>query len=560
MSKELKKNSFIEGTILSYLAIIVTKVLGMVYTIPFKGIIGVEGGAIYGIAYNIYSLFLNISTSGIPTALSIIISEYLALNMLKSKEKAYRLGQKVVFLISFVSFLILFVFAKPIGQFFIASGENTVSAADVAVSIRVVALCLLIVPFLSVRRGYLQGHKFITVSSYSQVIEQFVRIFVVLVGSYIIVNVLHLGISLGVACALFGAFLGAFVTFLYLERVIHKNRKSFLHPTISDSEEEVGEYLDDDVASSILLKNLLTHSLAIVIVSISTNIYELTDMKLVMIGLSNIGYNGTDTQYIASLISTWGPKICMLITALAVSMCYSIIPHISEYFVHRDYEGMNRQFNQAVNTVLLITIPMAAAICMLAKPVFHFFYPGEVDIAYGPELLPYLAVAYVINSIFMISTMALQTISKTRLVCLASIAGFIVNAVLDIPMIYLFNQLGFMPHVATTVARYFGELASLGMIFYYLKKDLEFHYKNIFTTFVKIIVPVIAMVLVLFGLNFVLPETSNYIVNIVHLGIYGVFGVATYAALTYANGVLADVLGKEFIDNIFGKILRILKR
>ena len=70
MKKQIKKNSFTESTFISYFAIVASKVLGVVYNIPFYALIGTAGGFIYSIAYQIYALFLDISTSGIPTAIS----------------------------------------------------------------------------------------------------------------------------------------------------------------------------------------------------------------------------------------------------------------------------------------------------------------------------------------------------------------------------------------------------------------------------------------------------------------------------------------------------------
>ena len=42
---------------------IIIKVLGALYVIPFYAIIGEQGGALYGYAYNIYNVFLTISTA-----------------------------------------------------------------------------------------------------------------------------------------------------------------------------------------------------------------------------------------------------------------------------------------------------------------------------------------------------------------------------------------------------------------------------------------------------------------------------------------------------------------
>ena len=94
------------------------------------------------------------------------------------------------------------------------TGGNT--PEDAAFVIRCVSFAVLIIPHLSVTKGYLQGHKYITPSSVSQIIEQVVRIAVILMGSYIIINVLNKSVSLGVGVAVSGAFFGGVVAYIYL--------------------------------------------------------------------------------------------------------------------------------------------------------------------------------------------------------------------------------------------------------------------------------------------------------------------------------------------------------
>ena len=47
MSK-LKKANFIEGAFIATVCIIITKILGIIYVIPFYRIIGEQGGTLYG--------------------------------------------------------------------------------------------------------------------------------------------------------------------------------------------------------------------------------------------------------------------------------------------------------------------------------------------------------------------------------------------------------------------------------------------------------------------------------------------------------------------------------
>ena len=181
----MKKDSFLKGTLIASIAIITTKILGVLYVIPFYKIIGEEGGILYSYAYNIYNLFLNISTAGIPIALSMIISEYITLGKENEKNQAYSLSKKIIFTISIIAFLILFIFSDKLALFFINGVEGASPIKDISLVIRAISFSLIIIPFLSILRGYLQGHKFIAPGSISQVWEQIIRIFVVLVGSFI---------------------------------------------------------------------------------------------------------------------------------------------------------------------------------------------------------------------------------------------------------------------------------------------------------------------------------------------------------------------------------------
>ena len=113
----MKQNNFVEGTIIATAILVIVKLLGLLYIIPFYQIVGTQGGALYSYAYNIYMIFLSISSAGLPDAISKIISEYNALDMEDAKIRAYSIGKRIISIISIASFLVLFVFAEEIGMF-----------------------------------------------------------------------------------------------------------------------------------------------------------------------------------------------------------------------------------------------------------------------------------------------------------------------------------------------------------------------------------------------------------------------------------------------------------
>ena len=237
----MKKSSFIEGTVIATVAIIFTKILGMLYVIPFYAMVGVQGSALYAYAYNIYVIFLDISSAGLPVAMSKIIKEYNTLGMLDAKVRAYKLGKRVVNFVSVAAFICLFLFAGNIASLILGDlqGGNTIN--DVAFVIRCVSFAILVIPFLSISKGYLQGHNIINVSSISQVIEQVVRIAVILGGSYIALNIFHLSLTTSVGIAVFGAFCGGIAAILYIVKNMHKHKKELSF---------TGDIKKDDISDS----------------------------------------------------------------------------------------------------------------------------------------------------------------------------------------------------------------------------------------------------------------------------------------------------------------------
>ena len=221
---KLKKSSFLEGAFIATFCIILTKIIGILYVIPFYKIIGEQGGTLYGYAYNIYNVFLIISSAGIPLAISKLTSEYNTLGENNKKRRMYQIATNVIMIFSIFAFLICFIFAPQLSNLIIGNLEGGNTLKDVTFVIRLISFALLIIPFLSIERGYLQGHRYISEPSISQVIEQIVRIAVILIGRCICVYALKLPIRYAVGISVFAACVGGIATFIYLNNTVRKNK------------------------------------------------------------------------------------------------------------------------------------------------------------------------------------------------------------------------------------------------------------------------------------------------------------------------------------------------
>ena len=292
----MKKSGFLEGTIIATAAIVITKILGMLYVIPFYAMVGVQGSALYAYAYNIYVMFLDISSAGLPVAISKIIKEYNTLGMMDAKVRAYRLGRKIINFVSIAAFIILFIFAESIATLIIGDLQGGNTIGDVAFVIRCVSFAILVVPFLSVSKGYLQGHNIINISSMSQVIEQVVRIAVILGGSYLALNVFHLSLTTSVGIAVFGAFAGGLAAVLYIFSKMRGHKKEL--SLTSDIKK-------DKITNKEIIKKIISYAVPFIIIDVGVSIYNFVDMVLIYRTMTSIGFDAYTTEFINSFVYSW---------------------------------------------------------------------------------------------------------------------------------------------------------------------------------------------------------------------------------------------------------------
>ena len=541
----MKKNSFEEGTIIATLAIFLVKILGMIYVIPFYSIVGADGGALYSYAYNIYLLFLGISSAGLPNAISKIISEYNALGLIEEKNRTYKLAKKITMIISIVSFAVLFVFAEEIGRFIIGNLKGTNTYADVAFVIRCVAPSILVIPFLSITKGYLQGHKYMGPSSVSQIIEQIVRIFIILCGSFLILKVFNGSLSLAIGLAVSGALFGGITAYIYLKLKIKKWQKE-----LNLKEETITK--KQKISDKEIVKKIITYAIPFIIINIVTNIYNNTDQILVLRTLSKIGYPDSEVEFIASAISTWSPKICMILNAVAMGMTMSLIPTIVSAYSKKDKNEVEGKINKAISMIIYISLPLMLGLIILAIPAWKIFYGTN---PYGPIILRLAVISAFFANIYMVISTICQSLNKYATVYIMSISGFVSNALLDIPLMLLMHKMGFEGFLGSLLASIFGFSLSciIGLISLHHNENIR--YKKVLEIVGKSLIPSIAMIIILSIVNMFLPfDVLTIFGAIITIIINALIGGLTFVIISYKLGIIDYIFGHEMINKIVKKL------
>ena len=540
----MKKNSFIEGTIVATLGILLVRAIGIIYVIPFNAIIGEQGGALYGYGYNIYQLFLSISSAGFPFAISKITSEFNALGYKRAIRDTYNVSLKIISIISIVIFIVLFLFAPSIARLILGSSVDLSSIKDVSFVIRMVSFAILVVPFLSVTKGFLQGFKFITPYSISQVIEQVVRVVVILLGSFLCVKVLGLPIKYAVGIAVSGAFFGGLVAYIYLKRKI---RKAKLLPKEVSKDEKV-------ISKKEIVKKIMMYSIPFILISLVNNLYTTVDMILLSRTMNDI--LKLDINVVESVIgvyTTWGIKLNNIILAVSTGLVTSLMPNIVDSFTRKDMDDVNSKFNKAIQCVLLVIVPMTIFLSMLVEPVWTLFYGSSY---YGPLVYKMFVYTALFGGVYTIIVNTLQGLSKYKLVIVTVLSGLVTNAILDVPFMLLAEKLGFNASYGAIIAALVGYSLSIIISFGILNKKYGFKFNDSIKRIPSYIVSWIVFVVVILLLKLFIPvDLESRLIQVPILFVYGIGSFLIYFYVNYKNGNLKIVFGSR-LDKVLKKFLK----
>ena len=534
-NSNLKKSTFVKGTFIMTLGIIITKLFGILYVIPFHAIIGEEGGALYGYAYTIYLFFMSISTAGIPLAISNVVSEYQTLGYTNVKKRVFTLGKKISLILSIICFLIIILCAPLIASLIIGgvSGGNSIS--DISFVIRVIGCAILIVPVLSVYRGYFEGHRFMDVVSISQVLEQLVRVLIIIFGSLMAVKVFKLDLKSTVGVALFGATVGAFVSYIYLVSKINKNKKKF--------NEKIRNVNEPIVTNKAIVRKIIIYAVPFIMIDLFKSLYNYIDMFEVVRGLTNVGFSTGDAESIYSL-STWGNKFNMIILSISSAIVINLIPNLTSNIIKKDFKSANSKVVQALNIILFLAIPITFGISFLSKPIWMLFYGHSV---YGYDVLSYYIFVGLFIALATSMVTSLQCYKNYKWIFISLFGGVFLKLLLNINLLVAFNKMGLPPYYGIITATILGYFLTfiICMIVFHVKYKVN--YEDTIKNFIDILCGSILMIFVLFLVKLIVPIYSdNRIFNIFIILLYSFIGMVTYFIYVYKS---------RLIDKLFGNMV-----
>lgn len=534
-------SNIVRGTMLLTGATFLSKFLGMIYVIPFNMLVGETGGTLYSFAYIPYNILISISTIGVPLAVSKFVSKYNALGDYETGMRMFKTGIMMMAASGFIAFLIMFFGAELFANFIIANeNKGSISLGEMTMVIRAVSFALLIIPAMSIVRGFFQGYESMGPTAVSQVVEQIVRIVFILAASFIIVWVIGGSTATAVGFATFAAFIGALASCVVLWFYWRKRR-----PHIQKQLKQ--QQKSHHIPTKDLITELFRYAGPFVLVGIATPLYQLIDEVTFQRGMIAIG-QGEAYDVAFSAINFYGHKLVIIPVTIATGLSLAILPALTKSFTTNNRPVLNQQINQALQIILVLVVPAAVGLTVLSDAAYGALYGiKNVDTA-GPLLAWYAPVA-LLFALFTVTSSILQGINQQRFAVISLTGGLLMKVLFNIQLIYTFGAKGAIFGTALAV----GTAVVLNL--WRIGVSIRFSFKQTLKRFLLICIFTIIMCIAIwitkaiFG-SFLDGERMSAIITLI-AGVAAGGGV--YLWFAYESTLLDRVLGSKVrvLDKVF---------
>ncbi|MDM5245853.1 polysaccharide biosynthesis protein [Lysinibacillus sp. G4S2] len=443
MSERFGMKSYMKGAALLTIAALIVKVLSAIYRVPFQNLVGDDGFYIYQQVYPIISIFVVWTSSGFAVAISKMLADNdCILDPLERNQKRSGI-LRIVFLyltvLSLLFFAVLFGGAEILAQLM---GDT-----QLAPLIRTGSFVVLVMPALAILKGGFQSRGIMEPIAYAQVLEQAVRVSVILAGTFIIMTTTKSLYSAG-QMAIIGTVIGEIVGFLLLAFIFKKRFGLFKD-----------KKLQQRIESFSVIKEVTLLSLSVSMSGLLLLGYQLVDSFTIYSLLIEGGMDQTLAKETKGVYDR-GQPLVQLGVVIASALSLAIVPlvaHMSKKqegrsaipFIQLTYRA-SILFGWAASLGLILVMPYINAMLFKTDTL------SEVLMIYVLQIVPL--------SIILTFTAILQGYGKLKKPALFLIVGFILKIILNVLTINLFGVLG------AAIANNVGLLFTALMLVFYLKK------------------------------------------------------------------------------------------
>lgn len=425
--KSNEENILAQATILMVAGVIV-RIIGVLYRSPVTSIIGDEGNGYYSIAMNIYTMLLLISSYSIPMAVSKVVSGKIALKQYKDAYKVFRCALLYVLIVGGVASLI---------TFFGASLLIPPSQSNAIPALKVLAPAIFMSGFLGVFRGFFQAQGGMMPTSVSQIIEQILNAIVSIGAAVLFITLFAKGDDVlrpvyGAMGSATGTMAGVAAGLLYMVFLYRKRSRKFIRKVRRDQTGVDSSY--GEIFKIIFLM--------VTPVILSTFVYNISAVVDQTFFVRAMDAKKMASETAASLYGVFSGKYWVLINvpvAFANSMSTAMIPAVSSSYTLNDKPKCREHIKRAVQFTMMISIPCAAGLGVLARPVMELLFPQRATIDLAVAILRTGCISVVFYSFSTVSNGVLQGIGKVNIPLRNAAIALIAHIAILVPLLHFTN-------------------------------------------------------------------------------------------------------------------------
>ncbi len=406
----MSKKTFVKGAAILGIAGIIVKILGAVFRIPLGNMVSESSMAYYQPAYYIYTFFVVIATSGIPVAISRLVSEQATIGNYREAHRTFKISLYLMLTIGVGFFIVLFFWAEPLARL--------LHAPNARYPMMVIAPALIFVPLVAAFRGYFQGFQNMKPTAFSEVVEQVFRVVFGLLLAYFLFNsakdvfdgasenIQTAADIKGAMGAVSGATIGSFAGLIFIMVIYAMSKKGFRHKMEHSKEK-------DHQRARTILKNILIIAVPITIGASVMPIMNMVEVPIINSRLLASGWTAEEADVLYGTFSGYIVSLINLPQVLTAAMAMSLVPLIASVYKIGDWEHLRHNTQLGLRVSMMIGLPAALGMAALSKPIILLLYPAKPLVAdTAATSLTILAIGVVFLSIVQTLTAVLQGVGR----------------------------------------------------------------------------------------------------------------------------------------------------
>jgi len=368
---KFNKKSLLYNTLVLTAANFIVRIVGFAYRILLSRVIGAEGIGLFQLVAPIHMLTITLVTSGLPIAVSRMVSRHVAL---KDNAGAKQVVQRALAAVSILSIFIMIALSLNLKTI----AFHLLKQPRTFLSLVAFIPCILILGLSSVYNGYFYGKKNVYPPALSEMLEQILRVGLVL-------GILHFLAPLeaehAAAIAMAGMVVGEMAGLILVQYIYWKEKKD---DSLSNHPEK---------HSQKILRELFAIAVPITGTRLTSTIMQSINSIIIPQRLMLAGYSNSQALSQFGMLTGMAMPFIFLPFTLTGALSVVMVPNLSEHYTLKDWRSIQEKIGKAILITCITAFPIAALLMSLSTPLSELLYNerevGRILFYLAPIIIPF---------------------------------------------------------------------------------------------------------------------------------------------------------------------------